>query len=112
MKDTDKIRAAFESENLYDNQRVSGSYRMPDGSCLNDGDYLYKESRIAWEAYQRGQSDLIEAMGEPVAWKHKTADGWHRVFDTFSAKRPPKEDEEYFRSPSIPLYRLPEDKPK
>ena len=93
---TDAMREKFEAWLRTERKDYSLEY-------INDR-YTYTPPQRAWEAYQQGQRDLMEAMGEPVAWQisypsepdlgHWIAEGKCSDLD------------------SIPLYRLPEDTPK
>ena len=75
---------------------------MPDGIFLTDGDYLHRETQAAWNSYQQGQRDLIEAMGEPIGHVFRAYDGSVQI--------------EVIGDPHISdgmlVYRLPEDTPK
>lgn len=51
-----------------------------------DGNYKDWDTHRLWMAYQQGQRDLIEAMGEPVAYQVISHNGWNdRLYPTKDA---------------------------
>lgn len=93
---TDMIREKFES--WFDNNTMGWT----------EEDKVL--SRVTWEdAYAQGQRDLIEAMGEPVAWR--VISKAHGINQVVSNTRVVKSWNGVSDS-STPLYALPEDTPK
>lgn len=105
---TDTIRQKFEewaSRNGMDTSKLSwGKYCMNDTIIAED----------AFEAgFEQGQRDLIEAMGEPVAWQSDVKSPFAAVLTASHFNADLDALYRHGRSTGmIPLYRLPEDAPK
>lgn len=101
---TDTMRQKFE-------RWWSGGNSIRESAAFLDrkgNGYMSASLHNQWMAYQKGQSDLIEAMGEPKAYIYSQ----NGVVDNVQFEKHEIVEGHSWGFTRMPLYRLPEDAPK